>query len=135
MFSDASRFAKACPECAITTGAGRRIKSPLHPIPVGRPFQMFGIDIMDLSLTDHGHRHVVVIQHLFTKWTFISPVPDQRTNRIARLIAEEVLPWFGVPEALLSDRGANPLSHLVLDLCKLLGITKQFIPSSMRWSG
>ena len=26
MFSDASRFAKACPECAITTGVGRRIK-------------------------------------------------------------------------------------------------------------
>ena len=124
MFSDASRFAKACPECAITTAAGRRIKPPLHPIQVGRPFQILGIDIMDLPLTDSGHRHVVVIQDLFTKWPFIFPVADQRTNRIARLIAEEVVPWFGVPEALLSDRGANLLSHLVLDLCKLLGITK-----------
>ncbi|CAI8028275.1 Receptor-type tyrosine-protein phosphatase delta [Geodia barretti] len=118
MFSDASRFAKACPECAITTAAGRRIKPPLHPIQVGRPFQILGIDIMDLPLTDSGHRHVVVIQDLFTKWPFIFPVADQRTNRIARLIAEEVVPWFGVPEALLSDRGANLLSHLVLDLCR-----------------
>ena len=124
MFSDASRFAKACPECAITTGVGRRIKPPLHPIAVTRPFQILGIDIMDLPLTDNGNRHVVVVQDLFTKWPFVFPVPDQKATRLAQLIAEEVVPWFGVPEALLSDRGANLLSHLVLDLCKLLGITK-----------
>ena len=34
------------------------------------------------------------------------------------------MPFFGVPEALLSDRGTNLLSHLVLDVCKLLGIKK-----------
>ena len=33
-------------------------------------------------------------------------------------------PFFGVPEALLSDRGINLLSHLMLDVCKLLGIKK-----------
>ena len=31
---------------------------------------------------------------------------------------------FGVPEALLSDRGANLLSHLMTDLCTMLGIHK-----------
>ena len=31
---------------------------------------------------------------------------------------------FGVPEALLSDRGTNLLSHLMEDVCKLLGIHK-----------
>lgn len=31
---------------------------------------------------------------------------------------------FGVPEALLSDRGTNLLSHLMLDVCKLLGTEK-----------
>ena len=31
---------------------------------------------------------------------------------------------FVVPEALLSDRGTNLLSHLMLDICSLLGIEK-----------
>ena len=84
MFSDASRFAKACPECAITTGVGRRIKPPLHPIPVTRPFQILGIDIMDLPLTDNGNRHIVVVQDLFTKWPFVFPVPDQKATRLAK---------------------------------------------------
>ena len=34
------------------------------------------------------------------------------------------MPMFGVPEALLSDRGTNLLSHVMQDVCKLLGIRK-----------
>ena len=89
-----------------------------------RPFQIFGIDIMDLPLTDQGNRHVVVIQDLFTKWPLVFPVPDQKTTRIARIIAEEVIPLFGVPECLLSDRGTNLLSTLMKNICTILGITK-----------
>ena len=51
-------------------------------------------------------------------------VPDQRAERIARLLCEEVVPMFGVPEALLSDQGTNLLSHLMIDVCRLLGIKK-----------
>ena len=79
---------------------------------------------MDLPLTEDGNRHVVVIQDLFTKWPFIFAVPDQKASRIARLLAEEVIPSFGVPESLLSDRGTNFLSNLIMDLCKMLGISK-----------
>ena len=122
MYSDAERFASSCPECIVATGTGRKIKPPLHPIPVQRPFQILGID--DLPVTERGNRHVVVIQDLFTKWPLVFPVPDQKALRIAKLIAEEVVPLFGVPESLLSDRGTNLLSHLVKDLCSMLGIEK-----------
>ena len=124
MFTDARRYASACPECAVVSGNGRVSKPPLHPIPVSRPFQILGIDIMDLPLTDQGNKHVVLIQVLFTKWSMAFAVPDQKTTRIARLIAEEVIPMFGVPECLLSDRGTNPLSNLMMNLCQILGITK-----------
>lgn len=124
MFNDCVKFAKACPECAIATGSGRRLKPHLKPIQVSRPFQILGIDVMDLPLTEKGNKHVVVVQDLFTKWPFVFATPDQKTERIARLLTEEVVPWFGVPESLLSDRGTNFLSHLMQDLCKMLGITK-----------
>ena len=54
----------------------------------------------------------------------IYAVPDQKASRIVRLLVEEVVPFCGVPEALLSERGTNLLSHLVQDVCKLLGIMK-----------
>ena len=71
MFSDAKKFAKSCSECAIVMGSGRVNRPPLHPIPVSRPFQILGIDVMDLPVTDQGNKHVVVIQDLFTKWPML----------------------------------------------------------------
>ena len=50
--------------------------------------------------------------------------PDQKAMRIGKLLAEEIVPIFGVPEALLSDHGTNLLSCLMQDVCKLLGIKK-----------
>ena len=37
---------------------------------------------------------------------------------------EEIIPFFGVPEALLSDQGKNLLSNLMHDVCDLLGTKK-----------
>ena len=54
----------------------------------------------------------------------VFPTPDQIAIRIAQLLVEEVIPIFGVPEALLSDRGTNLLSFLMKDICKMLGINK-----------
>jgi len=79
---------------------------------------------MELPQTKRGNKYVVVFQDFFSKWPMVFPTPDQKAIRIAKLLAEEIVPFFGVPEALLSDRGTNLLSHLVLDLCSLLGIQK-----------
>lgn len=51
-------------------------------------------------------------------------MPDQKSSRIAQILVQEVVPLFGVPEALLSDRGTNLLSHLMKDVCALMGIMK-----------
>ena len=97
---------------------------PLKPIAVRRPFQKIGVDVMHLPCTECGNKHVVVFQDMFTKWLLVFPVPDQRAERIARLLCEETVTMFGVPEALLSDQGSNLISSLILDVCKLLGVEK-----------
>jgi len=79
---------------------------------------------MDLPITTAGNKHVIVFQDYFTKWPIVCPLPDQKAHRIARVLVDEVIPLFGMPEALLSDRGTNLLSHLMKDLCELLGIKK-----------
>ena len=94
------------------------------PIPAQRPFQTIGVDVMELPLTKKGNRYVVVFQGMFTKWPMVYPVPDQKSQRLMKLLVEEIVPLFEVPEALLSDRGTNLLSHLMLDVCQLLGVSK-----------
>ena len=79
---------------------------------------------MDLPKTERGNKHVIVFQDFLTKWPIVVPMPDQKSSRIVQILVEEVIPFFGVPEALLSDRGTNLLSHLMRDVCRLLGIEK-----------
>ena len=124
MYSDTEQFVKSCPECAIVSGTGHHQPPPLHPIPVKRPFQIIGVDIMDLPVTTRGNKHVIVFQDYLTKWPMVYPLPDQKTHRIARVLVDEIIPFYGVPECLLSDRGTNLLSHLMRDLCQMLGIKK-----------
>ena len=79
---------------------------------------------MELPKTSSGNSYVVIFQDLFTKWPFVFPVPDQQSSRIVWLLTEHVVPFCAVPEALLSDCGANLLSHLMLGVYKSLGIRK-----------
>ena len=124
MYADIQDFCRNCPQCSIVLGCGRRNRPTLHPIPVQPPFQIVGVDIMDLPTTQQGNKHVVVFQDFFSKWPLVFPVSDQKTTTLVQLLTKEVIPLFGVPEALLSDRGTNLLSHLMHDVCAMLGIEK-----------
>ncbi len=124
MYANAMKFAQSCPECLIVKGMGRHRPPPLRPIPVSRPFQILGVDIMDLPKTSSGNKHVIVFQDYFTKSPMVFAIPDQKTHRIVDILIKEIVPTIGVPENLLSDRGTNLLSHLMAEVCKALGITK-----------
>ncbi len=98
MYRDAVEFANQCAECAVSGRGARPGCLPLQPIPVQRPFQIWGIE---LTVTKKGNRYVVVLQDLFTKWPLVFPTPDQKSQRLVRLIVDELIPVFGVPEAIL----------------------------------
>ena len=79
---------------------------------------------MELPVTAKGNKYVIVFQNLFTKWPLAFASPNQKAVRIAKLLAEELVPMFGCPEYLLSDRGTNFLANVMQDVYKLMGVTK-----------
>ena len=62
MYKDCVEHTKNCPECSFVDGGGKPGRPPLQPIPVSRPFQIFGIDVMELPRTERGNRYVLVLQ-------------------------------------------------------------------------
>ena len=71
---------------------------------------------MELPLTMKGNKYVVVFQDLLTKRPMVYPPSDQKAERNARLLVEKIVLFFGVSEALLSDRSTDLLSHLMKDI-------------------
>ena len=102
------------------------MKPPLLPIPVagGGPFHRVGVDIMELTLTVHGNKYVIVFVDYLAKLVEAFPAEDQTSETIANLLVNEVICRHGVPEQLLSDHGTNLLSGVMKDVYSLTGIQK-----------
>ena len=90
-----------CSQCCIVSGGGKPGNSPLQPIPISRPFQILGIDVMDLPQTERGNKHVFVIQDFLTKWPWVFPAPDQKTSWIVEISIWEIIPvWSSIMSTL-----------------------------------
>ena len=57
-----------------------------------------------------------------TKWPEAFAIPEQKAKTIAPLFLEHIVCRHSIPEGLLSDRGANFLSKLIQEICKILGV-------------
>ena len=138
MYRHAVEFCKSCGECATVAGVGRRNKPLLHPIPVQHPFQIVGLDIMELPKTEQGNRYVIVFQDFMTKWPLVFPAPDQKAIRLAKLVAEEVTTAVWSPRCrTVGQRGQPPGTSNGGGL-PVVGYNKtqhNVVPSTMRWDG
>ena len=121
---DVRQFCKSCLNCVSQRGPGHQHRPPLNPIPVKGPFHCVAVDVLQLPLSSSGNEYVVVFMDYLTKWVEAFPTADQQASTIASLLVEHIICRHGVPEELLSDRGSNFLSDLILELCSLLGIRK-----------
>ena len=124
MKADVRRHCQSCLVCASRKGGRRTFRPPLQPIPVGGPFHRVAVDILKLPLTSSGNRYVAVFMDYLTKWPEAFAIPDQKAETIAPLFLEHIVCRHGIPEELLSDRGANFLSNLIQEICQVLGVKK-----------
>ncbi len=94
---------------------------PIEPI----PFARVGIDILGpLPVTKSGNRYVLTCTDHFTKYALAFPLVKTDANTIAKVLVEEVFLMFGAPKSILSDRGKNFLSKVLLGVLEILQIHK-----------
>ena len=124
MRGDVKRFCRGCLTCSTRRGHQPTFRPRLQPIPVGGPFHRVAVDVLQLPQTVNGNKYVLVFMDYLTKWAEACAMPDQKTDTIARLLVEHVICRHGIPEELLSDRGTNFLSDLILSICEILGVKK-----------
>ena len=117
MYSDTMEFCKNCPQCAAVSGFVRNHKPPLHPILVSRPFEIFGVDIMELPMTSSGNSYIVVFQDLFTKWPFVFPVPCTNSPFTLFGYSQNTLFPSVVCQSLYCQTMKQTYCHTMLDVC------------------
>lgn len=79
-------------------------KAPLTSIPVGRPWEMIAVDVLQVPMSYQHNKYLLVVQDYFTKWAEAIPMPDQTATRITRELIR-IFAVLGMPNILHSDQG------------------------------
>ena len=125
MFTDIEHWCKSRVDCQMHKTPKYKRKAPLLPIPVTSPFDRLSVDFLGSSPVTHsGNRSVVCFTDYLTKWPKVYAIPTAKAPVIVKLIATEILSRHGASRVLLSDRGKNFLSKLVMGVCRLINTKK-----------
>jgi len=122
MARDVEEYCRQCPTCQHSKLPMPQ-RAPLQNIPIGQPWQMVAVDILQVPLSVHNNRYLLVIQDYFTKWVDAIPLPDQTASRIsAELI--KFFSTYGPPQILHSDQGRNFESTMLSQVLHAFGVRK-----------
>ena len=132
----AKDVAQYCTQCVRyqTTKTLPGMSAPLQPVIASRPWELVAVDVLKVPMPIQGNEYILVAQDYFTKWPFAVPKPDQRAERIVRILKDQVFTIVGPPEKLHSDQGQNFESLIQSELCKAFSLTPLLIISwGMAW--
>ena len=122
MAQDMERHCRECVTCQKSK-LPMPMRSPLTNIPIGRPWQIIVIDILEVPVSTKNSRYLLVIQDYFTKWADARLLPDRTAIRItAKLV--KLFCTYGIPEIVHSDQGRNFESSIVQSTLDAFGVQK-----------
>jgi hypothetical protein len=117
-----AEYIRKCDSCL-------RRKSKPQIAPMGRlesvgPMDMLCIDYLSLESSKGGYSNILVMTDHFTRYAQAVPTRDQTAKTTAKVLLDRFVNHYGLPRCLHSDQGAQFESHVIKQLCLMLGITK-----------
>ena len=122
MYSEIEKYTKSCVSCArIKTPPMRRLAPHATFTQATRPMERLIIDFVGpiSPASRNGSTVILVVTDAFTRFAMAYPMPHQKKELVAEILATRVFATFGSPVELHSDQGKNFMSKLMKELYKL----------------
>ncbi|EYC35032.1 hypothetical protein Y032_1180g3735 [Ancylostoma ceylanicum] len=122
MEQDIMKWSRSCRECFLARNHQQNIP-PLKPITTSRPFELIGVDLVELGLSEQGNRYALVVIDHFTKFLGAYPIPDKTAKTVARTIFERwICDGCRWPKTIHSDQGPEFVNSILSEICEITGI-------------
>lgn len=117
------KYVNSCIECAYAKKSSTTREGHLHTIcKVDVPFHTLHVDHLGPFVKSKtGNTHLLVIVDGFTKFIFIRPVRNTKSQNTIRVL-QDIFYIFRSPDRLISDRGTSFTSHAFKRFCLDKGI-------------
>ncbi|GJZ82096.1 reverse transcriptase domain-containing protein [Tanacetum coccineum] len=83
-----------------------RNEMPQNNIQVRKVFDVWGLDFMGLSPQSRGNKYILVVVDYVSKWVEAQALPTNDARVVVKFL-RQLFSGFGVPKALISDRGTH----------------------------
>ena len=101
------KMIEGCQGCQKGKDYSPRYKMSGH-ITSSKPWETLCIDVVGpLPRTQKGERFILSVMDCFSRYLILIPMKNHTAETVSRSLYERVIAYFGVPENILSDRGAE----------------------------
>jgi hypothetical protein len=85
-------------------------------------FHHWHMDIVEMRDPDNGYKYILTAIDRFTRWPEAYPLKNITAESCARKLLTELVPRFGPPLILTTDKGGQFKSQLFTEVAQILGI-------------
>ena len=122
MYKELLDYVNSCVTCQ--TRNLTKIRPPLQETDIPPyPFAKVSVDLSGrYPKTLSGNEYIISFVDWYSGWCEAFPVPDKRSEHVAHLILEEIVPRYSTPLELVSDNGTENVSQLMKETLQALNI-------------
>ena len=104
---DAANFCKSCDKCQRVRNLNQRDEMQQTPLVLCEVFDVWGIDFMGPFPASNGNTYILLAVDYVSKWVEAQATKFNDSKTVAAFLQKTIFTRFGVPKAILSDRGVH----------------------------
>ena len=126
MSDDIRRFVRNCDICGRVKPWRDGLQGFLKPLPIPeRIWKEISIDFFEGLPESNGCTNLMVITDRLSKDVILVALEDVTAETVAENFLRYVVAYHWLPDAIVSDRGTQFVSHFWATLMTMLGITRR----------
>jgi transposase InsO family protein len=138
MKREVEEYVKRCRSWQVNKILAPKHKAPMEITTTAEShFEKCYLDVVGpLPVTQENNKYILTFQDDLSKYVVAVPIGQQEVETVARAFVEKIVLRSGTPQRLHTDQGANFISEVFKNTCKILKIKKiqstAFHPESQR---
>ena len=115
--------AQSFPQFQLGSDYGHRLKTT-GSIQSKGSWDTLSVDIVGPLPADRRHEFLIVFVDCFSRYSILVPASNHTASTVSDTLLRHVVPYFGTPRHLLSDRGHEFVGEVWAELTRSLGIQR-----------
>ena len=119
----------SCLDCQKCNRKPQPQKHTLVSPQTGYPWQGIAVDYVGPINTSNPHKYILTCRDRFTRYLEAFPVREADAKTVIKILTTQIIPRYGVPASIKSDRGTPFMAGVTHEVARTLGIAMEPTPA------